>query len=105
MGVGSLDGFGRSEGGVAAAVGVFLVGVFGHLGGDFDFDFFVFGGCRCCSGCVGGIFLYVVLRHFVVVKLVVVFCYLCFCGTVMDLAGRRQLLDPPVFRRLRLYER
>ena len=32
------------------AVGVFLVGAFGHLEDDVDFDFFVFGGCRCCSG-------------------------------------------------------
>ena len=74
MGVGSLDGFDCSGDGVVAAVGVFLVGAFGHLEDDVDFDFFVFGGCRCCSGCVGGFFLCVVLRRFVVVvQLVVVF--------------------------------
>ena len=70
MGVGSLDGFDRSEGGVVAAVGVFLVGAFGHLEGDFDFDFFVFGGCRCCcSGAVVGSLLRVVSWRVVVVVL------------------------------------
>ena len=66
MGIGSLDGFcryrsrylavgfDRSLGGVVVAVGVFLVGAFGHF--EDDVDFFVFGGCRCCSGCVGGSF-------------------------------------------------
>ena len=67
MGVGSLDGFDRSGGGVVAAVGVFLVGAFGHLEDDVDFDFFVFGGCCCCSDFVVGSFLCVVPWRVVVV--------------------------------------
>mgnify|MGYP005696009041 CR=1 FL=1 len=76
-------GFDRSVDSVAVAVGVSLVEAYEHF--EYVFVFFCVG-FSCCSGCVGGKFLYVVLRRLVVVKLVVAFGYRCFCGTVMDLA-------------------